>query len=99
MGRRWRLALQRTHDHLFDPCIAELAWLSGTRLIEQAIQSLFLKPAPPFTYGLNAGLCFMGDSGSGQSFGSAQYDPRSHRQSLGGLPSPRPSLQGQALLL
>jgi hypothetical protein len=71
MGGRGGLALQRAHDHLFDLCIAEFARLPRTRLIEQAVQTLFIKPAPPFTDRLNAGMHFCGNGGSGQSIGSA----------------------------
>jgi hypothetical protein len=37
MGGSGRLALQRAHDDFFDLRIAQFAWLSGTRLIEQSI--------------------------------------------------------------
>jgi hypothetical protein len=71
MGSGGRLALQRTHDHLFDLSIAQFAWLPGTRLIEQTVQTLFIKPAPPFTDRLNARMHFCGNGGSGQSIGRA----------------------------
>src|SRR5208337_3456530 len=99
MGGGGRFALQRTYDHLFDLRITQLAWLSGTRLIKQTVQSLFIKPVPPFIDRLNAGMHFCGNGGSGQSIASTQNNPRTHRKSLSGLPSPRPALQSRALLL
>src|ERR1700676_1737501 len=98
MGGSGRFALQRAHDYFFDLRIAQFAWLSGTRLIEQPIQSTLIKPAPPFTDRLNTRMRFCRDGRSGQSLRGAQYDPCSHRKRLGGLPSPRPTLQGTALL-
>jgi hypothetical protein len=71
MGSGGRLALQRAHDYFFDLRIAQLAWLPGARLIEQSIQTLFIKPAPPFTDRLNTRMHFCGNGGSGQSIGSA----------------------------
>src|ERR1039458_5496446 len=53
MSGSGRLALQRAYDDLFNLGIAQLAGLSGTRLIEQAVQSTLVKPAPPFTDCLN----------------------------------------------
>jgi hypothetical protein len=38
MGSSGRLALQRAYDYLFNLRIAQFARLSGTRLIEQAVQ-------------------------------------------------------------
>src|SRR5664279_4844248 len=66
MSSGGRLALQRAHDHPFDLRITQLAGLSRTRLIEQAVQPLLIKSAPPFTDCLNTRRRLSGDSRSSQ---------------------------------
>ena len=98
MRSRGRLALQRAHNDLFDLRITQFAGLSGTRFIQQSVQSLCSKPAPPFTDRLNTSMRLSGDGGSGQSLRRTQYNPCSHRKSLSSLSSARPALQSTALL-
>src|ERR1035441_10026644 len=98
MSGSGRLALQRAYDDLFNLGIAQLAGLSGTRLIEQAVQSTLIKPAPPFTDCLNTLMRLCRDGRGAQPLSGTQNNARPHRKSLGSCPSPRPALQGTALL-
>src|ERR1039458_1665668 len=80
-----RLALQRAYDDLFNLGIAQLAGLSGTRLIEQAVQSTLSKPAPPFTDCLNTRMRLCRDGRGAQPLSGTQNNARPHRKMPGQL--------------
>ena len=83
MGSIRGLALQGPRQDRFDLRIADLARLSRTRFIEQAIYPLGTKALPPLAHRLNVNLHLPGHGGAAMPVRQTQYNTGAQSQRLG----------------
>src|SRR6266702_3448309 len=95
---RFRLALERTRQHLLDLLVAQLAWCAGPGLIQQTVDPELDETLSPLACGRQGASLLASDLGVAQSIRREQHDPRPQGQRLRGLRAPRPGLQLLTLL-
>jgi hypothetical protein len=91
--------LQGRHDHLLDLLVGDRAGHPRPRLVDQPLQPAGGEPCSPLADRGRVHAQAGAGRHVGQPLGAGQHDPAAQRQRLAAAATPRPPLQGLALIV